>query len=209
MVELEDTMETEMDPTGITVKVTPKEEVTTKELEEIIDVLRAGYGEEWISDDHFRDVPMKYATHYLRLFAGDDLAATLSIHDNRITQVAVHPNFQGQGLGIKLFQEAAKFRQDMWITVDIKAEGMIATITDSRLNYFPVEDQDQIEDLFKNLSGDAVGDSYKVEVERIEHPFLSQRLAKKGIKQEKFSAYYRPGALHGSEYKQILWQNQP
>lgn len=206
MVELKDTMETEMDLTGITVKITPKEEVTPPEIDELINLFQTGYGEKWNGEDYFRNVVMRNNSDIVRLFLNGTLAAASLVNIRRITDIAVHPSFQGRGLGVRLFQEAVRFRNDIWITIGVDAEAMLHTVTDQRLHFLPVEDQTVIEGLYRGING--VGDDFAVEIVEVTDPDLSERLARKGVRKDSFMVFYRHGSVHNQNYKQILWQNQ-
>ncbi len=178
------------------------------ELSELSKLLADGYGELWQGDDNFRDAIIGNATQVLRIYDGNHLAAGLTIDNSRISAIAVNPDFQGQGLGVKLFEEASKADSNVWITVGVnpKSEAMIATLTSSKLKFMPVEDKGKIEHLFKQTNQGR--NNYQVDVTNTEFPFLSQRLASKNIEQNTFLAYARTGSTHGIDYRQILFQNR-
>ena len=200
--------EEEMDK-NVRVDVVPAQSLTEEDLKKLGELLAAGYGKLWQGEENFRNAIMGNATQVLRIYAQDNLAAALTIDNSRISAIVVGPDFQGRGLGVKLFEEASKAHPDAWITVgvDPKSEAMIATLTSRRLDFMPVEDKSKIENLFRHTNQGR--DHYQVEVGNREFPFLSQRLALKGIKQDTFVAYTRSGSTHGTAYHQILFQNQP
>ncbi len=190
----------------IRAEVTPKEQVSKEDLEALLGFFRRGYGERWIGDENFWNVMAKNFTELLRLYDKDQLAAALLIDTRRISDIAVNPDFQGRGLGVRLFKEAASVHPDVWISVGINAEGMLATVTDKDLHYLPVEDKQKIGDLFEHTNR-AKGD-HEVEVSEVEVPLLSKRLKAKNINQDRFLAFHRVNATHGAAYRQILFQNQ-
>ena len=196
----------EMD--NVRVDITPVTQLTEDQIKELGDLLAAGYDKLWQGDGNYRNAILGNATQVLRIYDGDALAAGVTIDNSRISAIAVGPHFQGRGLGVKLFKEASKAHPDIWITVgvDPKSEGMIATLTSKKINFMPVEDKNKIEDLFRKTNQGR--EHYQVETESTEFPFLSQRLALKGINQNSFIAYARAGSTHGSVYHQILFQNQ-
>lgn len=198
--------EQEMEQNQLRVDVTPAQQLSSNEVNELLELLKAGYDERWISDENFRDVIIRNATELLKLYSGDKLAAALVFDNKRISDIAVHPDFQGKGLGVKLFEEAAKAHPDSWISVGIGAEAMLATITAPKLNFVPIEDRAKIEDLFRQTNRGR--DNFKMEATKIAVPFLTERLADRGIAKDEFLAFVRPGATHGSSYQQILFQNQ-
>jgi len=204
-----DTEVEEMDNNNLRTDLSSAQQLEDGEINELSKLFKIGYGELWQGDHNFRSVIMRNATQVLRIYSEDNLAAGLVLDNSRITVIAVNPDFQAQGLGVKLFAEASKACPDVWITVgmDIKSEAMIATLTSRRLNFMPVEDKSKIEHLFQQTNQGR--DHYRVEVEDREVPFLSQRLALKGVKQDTFGAYTRSGATHNTAYQQILFQNQP
>lgn len=197
----------EVDNNNVQIRLSPKEEIDSLHQDQLLRFFREGYGERWISDDNFKNVMIKNATEVLEIYSQAQIAAALLFDNKRISDVAVHPTFQGQGLGVRLFQEASKTHPDAWISVGIDAAAMLATITDSSLNFFPVDERVHIETLFKQTN--RARDNFEVETSRINNPLLSERLAKKGIEKDQFTAFSRSGATHGSTYYQILFQNQP
>jgi ribosomal protein S18 acetylase RimI-like enzyme len=189
--------------------ISPTQQVSESDLKQLSKILESGYGPLWQGEENYRNAILGNSTQILRIYDGDSLAAGLTIDNSRISSIAVDPNFQGKGLGVKLFEEASKAIPDVWISVGVtpKSEGMIATLTSKKLNFMPVEDKGRIEDLFKNTNQGK--DRYAVDVTRVEFPLLSQRLEAKGIKQDAFVAYSRAGSTHGADYSQIIFQNQP
>ena len=197
----------EMNKSEIVALVIPKDQITEEQLQQLMEIYKAGYGERWISEDHFRSTVMKNTSQVVQLLQGVNLAAALNINIRRITDIAVNPDFQGQGLGVRLFEEAARVDPNIWISVSADAAAMLATVTDQRLNYFPVEDRDKIEKMFRELNG--IGENFRINLESMKHPLLSKRMKRKGIDQDRFVAITRPNSLHGSTYKQIVFQNHP
>lgn len=195
-----------MEQESVKVEVTARDRVGGEELAMLRDFFKRGYGGRWIGDENFWTVMAHNFTQLLRLYSRNQLAAALLIDTKRISDIAVDPGCRGRGLGVKLLEEAAKVYSNVWISVGIDAEGMMATITDQGLNYLPVEDKQEIETLFKDTNR-ARGD-YQVEISEVVVPLLSDRLAAKGIVRDKFMAFSRINATHGSVYKQILFQNQ-
>ncbi len=190
----------------VDVQVTPKDKLTPIKLSELMTFFKAGYGDRWISEEHFRGTVIKNSSRILELRIKRQLAAALSINVHRITDIAVGPNFRGQGLGVKLFKEAAKDDPAAWVTIGKDAIGMLSTVTDAFLNYLPVDQKEEVETLFKEING--VGDDFAVDVVEVDSPILTARLAQKGMEKEKFTAIHRPGSLHAPDYYQILFQNQ-
>lgn len=199
--------EDEMKTNILSVKVTPKEEINPEEVASLIDFYKAGYGDRWLGEENFRNVMMQIGTQLVQIYSEGRLAAAAFFDHSRICDISVHPDFTGQGLGVKLIQEAAVAQPDAWISIGIDADGMLATITDDKLNFLPVEDKDQIEQLFRNTNRGK--DNFEVGVEQVEVPIVTKRLAAKGIIKDKFTAFYRHGATHGQVYKQLLFQNKP
>ncbi|MBI4040176.1 GNAT family N-acetyltransferase [Candidatus Daviesbacteria bacterium] len=189
------------------VKIIPRAGIADEQMGEFINFFEVGYGERWISEGHFRNVVMKNGTEMLTIREKGRLAAACNFDHHRITDIAVSPDFRGQGLGVRLFEEAARHDPRAWITIGVDAEAMQATVTDQRLKYLPVEDKDRIEDLFKECNG--TRENYQVGIDRVELPLISQRLKRKGIKQKDFVVSYRNKSLHGQAYQQIIFQNQP
>lgn len=206
---MEDAIINEMEKISVQPRWVSREQVTDQEINRLIAVYKSGYGPKWISEEHFRSTVIKNTSEILELVTGEDVAAAINVNNKRITDIAVNPKFQGQGLGVRLFEEAAKHIPEVWISVGIdpKAEGMMATVTDPRLSFLPVGDKTTIESLFKGLNG--VESDLIIGTDRVKHKFLTGRLVGKGITQEEFIAFYRPNSLHGVGYEQILFQNQP
>lgn len=202
-------MEEEMDKDLITrAVVTDKDQIDPAKAEQIRELFRQGYGEKWLGDENFTEVALKNATQLLEIHIGADIAAALLFDHDRISDISVHPDFMGKGLGTKLFEEAAKARSQAWISVGTNAEGMLATVTDPALHYLPVEDKTQIEALFQETNRGKSTD-YRVETTQSKASLVSERLAKKGINKSEFTTFFRHGATHGNTYTQILFQNKP
>lgn len=200
--------EQEMEPEDLTVRVLSKDEILQDHQQQLLELFKSGYGDDWLGDDVFWNVRMKNGTDVLELQSNNQIAAAIIFDNLRISLITVHPDFQGQGLGVRLFQEAAKAHSKAWISVATNADAVIRTITDSKLNFMPVEDKNKIEVLLGETNGSR--NSSEVDIEEIEIPLLSERLAKKGIQEEKFVVYAaKTGSTHGSGYKQVLFQNQP
>jgi GNAT superfamily N-acetyltransferase len=199
-------MEEEMNQDIVQAKFTTKDQISPDEISELIQFFKIGYGERWVSDEHFRDVVMSNMSDLLRLYSEDKLVAAAGINVNRITDISVDPNQRGKGLGLKLFEEAAKNNPRLWITVGVDAPEMLATVASPELNLLPIKDPTEIEKLFKEING-ITGD-FQIETTEVELPLLTERLQKKGINQDKFLAFSRTNSLHGNTYKQILFQNQ-
>lgn len=198
----------EVELQDLTVKVSPKEDFSRSQLEELLEVFKAGYGDDWLGDDLFWNVRLKNATELLELRSGNQMAAAILFDNLRILQVTVHPDFQGHGLGVKLLQEAAKIHPETWISVATDAEPMLHTVTDKALDFIPVDDKDKIEALIGNINGGK--NSFEVDTREIEAPYLTGRLAEKGVTRERFTAYAaKTGSTHGDQYWQFLFQNQP
>lgn len=199
-----------MEQTDLRVKVTPASQIKPEDSDEVMELLAAAYGnygDGWMGDDVFKNARLKNATEMLRIYNGHDLAASLLFDHDRISIIAVRPDSQGQGLGVRLFEEAAKVHPNVWITVGLDSDGMIATLTSNKLNFSLVEDKLKIEDLFRATNQGR--DHFKVEAEEKEIPFLSERLKEKGIYRNSFMAYSREGGTHAANYHQIVFQNQP
>lgn len=188
--------------------VIDKDQIDPQKAEQIKELFRQGYGEKWLGDENFTEVAFKNATQLLEIHIGADIAAALLFDYDRISDISVHPDFMGKGLGTKLFEEAAKARPQAWISVGTNAEGMLATVTDPDLHYLPVEDKDQIEALFQSTNRGKSTD-YRVETTQSAAPLVTERLTKKGINQSEFTTFFRHGATHGNTYTQILFQNNP
>lgn len=197
----------EVELKDLTVKVSKKEDFSKNQLEELLELFKAGYGGDWLGDDIFWKVRMKNGTEVLELQSNSKITAAILFDNLRISLITVHPDFQGQGLGVRLFQEAAKAQSEAWISVATNADAVLHTVADSRLNFMPIEDKEEIEDLLKETNGSR--NSFEVDTKEVEVPLLSKRLAKKGIQKEKFVAYAaKTGSTHGAQYWQILFQNQ-
>lgn len=197
----------EMEPSDVRVELTPANQIQPEDSDEAMELFRVGYGERWQGEDNYRNAILNNATELLRIYADNNLAASITLDHQRITAIAVHPDFRGRGLGIRLFEEAAKAHPDVWIGVAIDAEEMMATLTSSDLNFAPVEDKARIESLYRATNQ---GRKSEIEIEERRIPFLSERLSKKGIiHQDAFTTYTREGGTHGTSYRQVLFQNQP
>lgn len=201
-------VEEEMDNNNLRIDLSRAQQLDEDELRELSKILAAGYGELWQGDENFRNAIMSNATQVLRIYDENNLVAGLTLDNSRISAIAVNPDFQGRGVGVKLFKEASRAHPGVWITVGVnpKSEAMVATLTSRRLNFMPVEDKIKIENLFRQTNQGR--EHYQVGTESAEFPFLSQRLALKGVKQNNFIAYARAGSTHGNAYHQILFQSQ-
>src|SRR3989344_4000071 len=196
----------EVELQDLTVKIAKKENFSTDQLEELLELFKAGYGDDWLGDDMFRNVRMKNATEVLELTSNNQLTAAIVFDNLRILLITVHPDFQGHGLGVKLLQEAANAHFDAWISIALDAQPVLHTVTDKRLNYLPVEDQVAIESMLSQINGGK--NTPKVDTKQVEVPYLTARLAEKGITQDRFTAFAaKAGSTHGQEYWQILFQN--
>ncbi|QQG43011.1 MAG: GNAT family N-acetyltransferase [Candidatus Daviesbacteria bacterium] len=192
---------------NLQVQVIPKEQVDEEQLKEFIEFFRAGYDDRWVGEEYFRNVVMKNSTELLTMRKEGKLVAAFNFDHHRITDIAVNPEYRGSGIGVKLFQEAARHDPKSWITIAADAEGMLATVTSQGLNYLPVEDKNQMESLFQE--GNGTRDNYQVEVSEVEIPWLAARLQEKGIEHsDTFIASSRNKSLHGPTYWQLLFQNQ-
>lgn len=198
----------EVELEDLTVSLLPKGNISPDHLEKLLALFRAGYGNDWLGDEMFRNVRMKNVTESLELTSQNQLAAAILFDNLRILLITVHPDFQGHGLGVKLLQEAANAHPKTWISVSLDAEPVLHTVTDKRLNYVPIEDQTQIEDMLRNINGGKANPH--VDMKEVEIPYLTQRLAERGIVQNKFQVFAaKAGSTHGQQYWQILFQNQP
>lgn len=186
--------------------IIPEGQLDNSHKQNLFKFLKEGYGDRWISDSNFWDVMIRNCTQVLEISSSNQLAAVALMDYHRISDIAVNPNFRGQGLGVKLFQEAAKTDPDVWISIEIDASEMLATITDQRLNFLPIGNKDKIENLFRETN--RARDNYQVEITEIEQPLVSKRLANKGTSQNRLAAFNRVNATHGASYLQILFQNQ-
>ncbi len=197
----------EVDLSSAQVKVIPKDQLSNSDQQQLLELFRAGFGDEWLGDDVFWNMRMKNCTGVLEICSDEKLAAAVLFDNLRIIQPSVHPDFQGQGLGVKLFQEAARIYPETWVSVGIDAEGMLATITSPELSYLPADDQDKIENLLQSTNGSK--NSFQVDVKEVALPEVSKRLAGKGVTKDMFIAYAaKSGSAHGQGYYQILFQNQ-
>lgn len=184
-----------------------KKDISGRDINNLIYVYKLGYGAKWISEEHFREVVMRNTSEVLELLIDNNVAAALNVNNKRITDIAVDPKFQGQGFGVRLLLESTGHIPGVWISVgiDLKAEGMIATVTDQKLNFLPVENKAKIEGLFRELNG--VEPGLIIGTDTTRHDLLSKRLEKRGIDQEEFLVFFRPNSLHGAGYRQILFQS--
>jgi len=196
----------EMEQADVKVEVTPASQIQPQDSDEAMELFKIGYAERWQGEDNYRNNILNNATELLRIYKGGNLAASITLDHGRISCIAVHPDFRGQGLGTKLFEEAAKVYPNAWIGVAVDAEEMMATLTSDSLNYSLVDDKNKIEGLYRmtNQGRNSVVTSKSMEI-----PFLSGRLRKKGINQRTFTTYAREGGTHAGEYRQVLFQNQP
>ena len=198
--------EQEMEKTDTRVEVTPASQIQPEDADEAMELFKVGYAERWQGEDNYRKNILSNATELLRIYEGKDLAASLTIDNGRITAIAVHPDMRGHGLGTKLFEEAAKVNPHVWIGVAVDAEEMMATVTSDSLSFLPIDDKDKIQDLYRKTNQ---GRNSVVTAEKMELPFLSQRLRKKGTDRSTFTTYTREDGTHGQGYRQVLFQNQP
>ena len=197
----------EVELTDLTAKTSLISELPREKLEELLEVFKAGYGDDWLGDDLFWNVRLKNATELLELRSENRMAAAILFDNLRILQVTVHPDFQGHGLGVKLLQEAAEVHPEAWISVALDANAVLATVADPRLNYLPVEDKDKIEELLKNINGSK--GHYQVDAKEVPQTVLSEKFASKGLKKDKFIAFAaKEASTHGQGYYQILFQNK-
>lgn len=197
-----------MKKTHITIDLAPVSQVKPGDIEAVMKLMQIAYGDRWQGEDNFRANILANATELLRIYRDGALAASLLLDNERISIIAVNPDFQGQGLGVRLFQEAAKAHSDAWITAGTDADEMIITLTSDKLNYLPVEEKSRIEGLFRSTNQGR--NHFRVEVENSEVPILSQRLTKKSVPHANtFMTYAREGATHSTTYHQIVFQNQP
>ncbi len=193
--------------TNLKVQVFPKEQITEEQLKEFIAFFKDGYGDRWVSEDHFRNVVMKNSTELLTVRDGEELVASFNFDNHRITDIAVSPTHRGEGLGVRLFQEAANHNPEAWITIGVDADAMLSTVTSKELNFVPVEDKDQMEGLFRQCNG--TRENYQVGIEEVQLPMVMRRLKEKGIEHsDTFLTSYRGKSLHGPAYKQIIFQNR-
>lgn len=197
----------EVELPDLTVKVSPKEDFEDDQLERLLQLFKAGYGDDWLGDDMFKNVRMKNATEVLEISSNNQLAAAIVFDNLRILLITVHPDFQGHGLGVRLLQEAANAHPDAWISVSLDTQPVLHTVTNQRLNYQLVEDQVQIESMLRNINGGK--NTPEVRTKEVEVPYLTKRLAERGIVKDKFTAFTaKAGSTHGAQYWQILFQNQ-
>lgn len=195
----------EMEQTDTRVQVTPASQIQPQDVDETMEFFRIGYAGRWQGEDNYRRNILNNATELLRIYKGEKLAASITLDNGRISCIAVNPDFRGEGLGTKLFEEAARVYPHVWIGVAVDAEEMMATLTTDSLNYLPVDDRDKIEELYRMTNQ---GRNSVVTAQSTEIPFLSQRLKEKGIERRTFTTYTREGGTHGSTYRQVLLQNQ-
>ncbi|MEK7559154.1 MAG: GNAT family N-acetyltransferase [Patescibacteria group bacterium] len=195
----------EMGKTNTRVEVTTASQIRPEDSDEAMRLFKIGYAERWQGEENYKNNIINNATELLRLYEDDSLAASITLDNGRITCIAVHPDFRGQGLGKKLFEEAAKVNPDVWIGVTVNATGMMATLTTEGLNYLPIDNKDKIENLYRMTNQ---GHNSRVMTQSMEIPFLSERLKEKGIDKNTFTAYTREGGTHGLDYRQVLFQNQ-
>lgn len=200
--------EGEMEETEVEVRLTPADQIQPEDSEEVMRFMELGYGERWQGEDNYRDAILSNATELLRIYVESDLGAALFIDNDRITAIAVHPGMRGKGLGIRLFQEAVKASPNVWISAGIDAEEMMTTLTSSKLSFHPVDDQAEIEALYRKTN-QARDNKWKVEVDRRKIQYLVERLISKGIHQDTFTTYVREGGTHKGAYRQVLFQNKP
>lgn len=165
-----------------------------------------GYKEKWIGAELFHNTTLANSSEIIAFRQGEILAAALSINRGRVTDMVVSPNYQGHQLGVRLYQEAIDRYPFAWVTIHMDSKAMLATVADSRLGFQVVEDQEEMEMLFQGING--VNENYYVQLLQMENPFLARRLRRERSGESYFETFYRPGAIHGPGYQQILFKQQ-
>ncbi len=177
-----------------------------KHLSQLVEVYENAYGEGWIGKNKYLEGTLQNVTEHHLLEIDGKPAAALDMNRDRIISIAVHPDFQGKNLGVKLFREAANSKPNAWISIGVTAYGMLSTVLNENLDYNLVEDKNKIEKLYRKISG--VDENYVVNTTVVSDPTISEVFSKKGIEKIKFIATHRPGSIHDERYQQLVFQNK-
>lgn len=185
-------------------------EVPEEDLQEISVLYSKTYGSVGLSigERAYETLTLPTTTDIATISEGGLLLAVGNLNGSRLGMVASRNGKEHvrKGLVGELITGIQKEGVPVWMTIstDRRAHGMLAAVTTSGVDVFPVNDRDRILDLFSaqtTLSG-----SRDFIFTDVEHEFLTYRLKKKGIDQETFLAVSSVPSLHGPSYQQIVFQ---
>jgi len=185
--------------------ITP-ESRNNQHLEQLVEIYKSAYGDGWVGRKQYEEETLKNVSAHHMIVMDGKPAAAVDMNRDRIISIAVHPDFQGQKLGVMLFKKVAESNPNAWITISSLAHGMLSTVLNEDLNYELVEDIGKIEQLYRGIKG--VNVSYRVKVTQIRNRKLRSLFRAKGIEKDTFLATYRPGSIHDSYYTQLIFQNR-
>lgn len=160
------------------------------------------YGDTYVGDEVFEKSTLPNTSSVVMLKNGDQLVAAINLNVDRMIALAVSPEVSERGaILVKVLQQLTQTHRNLWATVGIGAKAMQATITNTQLNFKPVDSEEEIKELFRSIKGVPNPDSITTTHEELD--FLNRRCGSDG----EFTVMERPGSFHGLGYKQVVFIN--
>lgn len=163
----------------------------------------------YVGDDKYRLLTLPTTTDIATLDQDGETVAAANLNGKRIGVIASKNNKRSVKRGL-IGQLISKIQHEIigpWVTVslDSHAHGMIAAVTSAGSSLRLVNDPQEIVKLLESTNLEGTRDYIFHEME---DTFLSRRLAKIGIYQDRFTALSKTNSLHGVDYSQVVFQTK-
>jgi|GEM_PF-4819527 len=180
------------------------EQLSQEQTKKIEALYRDAYEDRYVGDERFEESTMKNTSSVALCKQGEDIVAAINFNHERMISIAVRSDMPNRGVILVSFlEELVKTHPHAWITVAVDAPAMLRVMANKRLNFDRVEDPAHIQALFQFTQG--IDSPVELMMSEEPVPGLTPKQAESEVRLPAFS---RKDSLHGSEYKQIVFQHK-